>query len=326
MVSVIIPNYNKGELVRHSLDSLLRQTNREWESIVVDDCSTDDSWNIIEEYAAKDSRIKAVRNETNKGGCYSRNRGAKMAQGEYILFLDSDDWLADDCLEKRLEEFSREENKNLDMMIFEMATVRAGDMKHMWKHGDRKNALVSFLRHEIVWSIMMPIWRRKAFERFGGFDETFPRLQDVELHTRALILGLSYRFSERKAPDCFYFTEESRMTTNYSQAALNLVMAFSMYVEKMRGLVCNIEDSRLQTRCHEGLLECRLQPIRMVGDYFQEGVISKCFRNELYERILERNSSMWVLFYAIGYRNGFNHIRGFNYLYRRLMRIFGGSI
>lgn len=322
-VSVIIPNYNKGELIRHSLDCLLRQTYADWEAVVVDDCSTDISWNIIEEYAAKDSRIVALRNETNRGGCYSRNRGAKMAKGEFLLFLDSDDWLADDCLEKRIEEFGREENKNLDMLIFEMATAREDRIGSNWTYGDRKNALVSFLRHEIVWSIMMPIWRRVAFERFGGFDETFPRLQDVELHTRALLKGLTYRFAERKTPDCFYFVEESRMTTNHKRAAQNLVNAITMYVEKMRGLIAEMPDCSLRKSCSRSLVECCLQPIRAVGDFYRKGVLTCEDRDAFFNEVVARRWSQWVSVYAFAYWIGLDRIRGFNYLFRRTKRLVG---
>lgn len=319
-VSVIIPNYNKAKFIRHSLDSLLSQTYPDWEAIVVDDCSSDESWGIIQDYALEDSRVTAVRNETNKGGCYSRNRGAKMAKGEYLIFLDSDDWLADDCLEKRLDEFGREENKNLDMLIFEMATAPGGRIGSNWAYGDRKNALVSFLRHEIVWSIMMPIWRREAFERVGGFDEAFPRLQDVELHTRALLGGLTYKFAVRKTPDCFYVIDDARMTTNYQHAAEKLVVAIEMYVEKMSGLIAGLKDCKLRDVCSKSLVESCLQTIRSVGDLYRRGALTRANRDTLFRQAISYHWSAWVSVYAMAYRLGFDRVRGFNYIFRRMMR------
>lgn len=326
MVSIIIPNYNKGELVRQSLDSVLRQTYVEWEAIVVDDCSVDVSWEIIKSYAANDSRIVAVRNEANRGGCYSRNRGAKLAKGEYLIFLDSDDWLSDDCLEKRIEEFRREENTNLDMMIFEMATAREGKTGRNWHYGDRKNALVSFLRHEIVWSIMMPIWRREAFERVGGFDESFPRLQDVELHTRALLNGVRYRFSSCRTPDCFYFIEDSRMTTDYARAARNLVNALTMYIKKMKDAIEKSQKGRMRRICGKSLVECALQPVRSVGDFYRNGVISRDERDMLFAQIKSNRWGGWITIYVMAYSLGLDRVKGFNFLYRRLMRVFGGGL
>lgn len=317
-VSIIIPNYNKGGLVRQSIESLLRQTYRNWEAVVVDDASMDDSWKIIGEYAAKDSRIRAVRNEENRGGCYSRNRGVRMATGKYLIFLDSDDWLADDCLEMRVREFEKEENRHIDMMIFEMATSCAGNIERNWNQGDRSRVLISFLRHEIVWQTMMPIWRREAFERLGGFDESFPRLQDVELHTRALLRGATYRFAERKAPDCFYVVDDSRMTMNHDVMARRFSRAILQYVEKMAGLVSTTGERK-------ALAESLMAAIRGIGDSYQAGKIDKNLRDVLYGDILGSiGASNWVRLYARLYSLGMNKQHGFNFLYRKIYRRFNG--
>ena len=290
MISIIIPNYNKGEVVRHSLGSLLRQSYVDWEAIVVDDCSSDVSWNLIHEYASKDERIVAVRNDKNRGGNYCRNLGVKMSHGNYLIFLDSDDWLADDCLENRVKEFEYAENKSVDLLVFPMLSTKDGKVGSVWNHGDRKNALVSFLRHGIPWSIMMPMWRRAAFERIGGFDETFPRLQDIELHTRALLQGANYKFARRATPDCFYFIEETRMTVNYEKSVENFIKAVEMYVGKMKKLI--IESQRTETeKCKlcNALSETQLAAIANIGNSYQKRKIEKAVRNDVNTRIIAIN-------------------------------------
>lgn len=321
LVSVIIPNYNKGELVRHSLESLLRQTFGEWEAIVVDDCSNDRSWEIVQEYAARDSRIVVSRNETNKGGNYSRNRGAKAAKGEYLIFLDSDDWLSDDCLENRVCEFESGENQVVDLLVFPMMSTKDGKGGGIWRAGNIKNALLSFLRHDIVWSIMMPIWRRDAFTRSGGFDESFPRLQDVEFHTRALLNGFVYKFASRTTPDCFYFVDDSRMTNDYQRASENFVQAMQMYVDKMLGLIQESHGSE-STKRHlvNALMETVLAAVRGVGDSYQAGRIEKEVRDRLYSQIQSKYSTAFVKSYVSFYKMGLNRIKGFNFLFRRIGR------
>ena len=320
-VSIIISNYNKGELVRHSLESLLRQTRDEWEAIVVDDCSSDESWAVIQDYATKDRRFVAIRNDLNKGGNFCRNLGFKMSKGVYIVFLDSDDWLSDDCLENRIREFEREENKSIDMLVFPMVSTKDGNGGKDWKYGDRKNALESFLRHEIPWSIMMPVWRRTAFERTGGFDEAFPRLQDVELHTRALLMELNYKFSERRTPDCLYFTGESRMTVNYQKAAEIFVSAVELYVNKMKRLISESQRTEIEKRHLQGALsETLLAAVSNVGNSCQAGRISPEVRMVLYGRI-EAMGGFWCRQYALLYKIGINRVRGFNFLYRRIGRL-----
>lgn len=89
LVSIIMPNYNSAEYIGETIESILAQTYNNWELIIVDDCSTDNSIEIISNY--KDSRIKLLHNETNSGAAVSRNNAIEAAEGRFIAFLDSDD-------------------------------------------------------------------------------------------------------------------------------------------------------------------------------------------------------------------------------------------
>lgn len=102
MISIIAPVYNTSEYLRQCMDSVLNQTVTDWELIMVDDGSTDGSQDILKEYVGKDSRISFY---TSNAGCVSvaRNTGIKHAKGDWILFLDSDDYLLPDCLENLLK-------------------------------------------------------------------------------------------------------------------------------------------------------------------------------------------------------------------------------
>lgn len=97
LFSIIIPVFNVEKYLRDCLDSVIHQTYSEWEAICVNDGSTDGSAGIMEEYAEKDSRIRIV-SQANAGTAAARNTGIKEAAGDYIFFLDSDDWLAPDAL------------------------------------------------------------------------------------------------------------------------------------------------------------------------------------------------------------------------------------
>lgn len=98
-ISVIIPVYNVEEYLKECLDSVINQTLKEIEIICIDDCSTDSSYSILEEYAKKDSRIVLIKNKENMGVGYNRNIGIKEAKGEYIGFIDSDDYISEDYYE-----------------------------------------------------------------------------------------------------------------------------------------------------------------------------------------------------------------------------------
>ena len=101
-VSVILPVYNVSEYLRQCMDSIVGQTLKDIEIICVDDGSTDDSLEILKEYEAKDKRVKVIE-QKNAGAGAARNNGLAIATGEYLSFLDSDDFFEPDMLEKAYE-------------------------------------------------------------------------------------------------------------------------------------------------------------------------------------------------------------------------------
>ena len=91
LVSIITPSYNSEKYIGETIKSVLNQSYINWELVIVDDCSTDKTWDIIRGYALKDSRIKIHKNEVNSGSGITRNRAIDIARGRYIAFIDSDD-------------------------------------------------------------------------------------------------------------------------------------------------------------------------------------------------------------------------------------------
>jgi teichuronic acid biosynthesis glycosyltransferase TuaG len=96
LVSIITPSYNCGRFIAETIESVLAQTYRDWELIIVDDCSTDDTQEIVERYMTRDPRIRYHRLAANSGAAVARTEAMRMAEGEYMAFLDSDDlWMPD---------------------------------------------------------------------------------------------------------------------------------------------------------------------------------------------------------------------------------------
>lgn len=90
MVSIVMPSYNTGKYIKETIESVLAQSYSNWELIIVDDCSTDNTDDVVSQYL-KDNRIRYLKNETNSGAAVSRNRALREAKGKWIAFLDSDD-------------------------------------------------------------------------------------------------------------------------------------------------------------------------------------------------------------------------------------------
>lgn len=121
MVSVIIAVYNTERYLRECLDSLLSQTYSNWEAWCIDDGSTDASSSILDSYAKRDSRINVVHLQENKGLAFARNIGVEKNNGNYIMFLDSDDWLLQDSIEKARKIFL--EHPYSDCVLFKCIYV-----------------------------------------------------------------------------------------------------------------------------------------------------------------------------------------------------------
>lgn len=107
MVSVLMTAYNRAGFIRQAIESVLSSTYQSFELLIVDDCSTDTTVSIAQEYAARDNRIKVYVNERNLGDYPNRNKAASYASGKYIKYLDSDDVMYPHCLEVMVSSMER---------------------------------------------------------------------------------------------------------------------------------------------------------------------------------------------------------------------------
>ncbi len=116
-VSVLMAAYNVAPFVRQAVDSVLCQTLEDWELLVVDDASTDETVSVVRQYAAKDARIRLFEQHENQGPAVCRNVALQQATGNYICMLDADDWLSPDALQLAAEAFAR---PDIDCVVLEL--------------------------------------------------------------------------------------------------------------------------------------------------------------------------------------------------------------
>lgn len=193
-ISVIIPTFNRRDLLELTLDSLTAQSLHDWETIVVDDGSTDGTLEYLDRCRESNSRIRFVRRSgEERGANVCRNQGAKLASAELLVFLDSDDLLAVDCLEHRVAWMNR--NQDIDFAVCHASAFveTPEDLKRPASHHSLEGDLDRFLYFDLPWLITGPTWRKSAFWKLGGFNEQIPSWQDVELHVRAILTGMRYQ-------------------------------------------------------------------------------------------------------------------------------------
>lgn len=184
-VSVIVPAYNAEKTVGKALDSLLGQTLKNIEILVVDDGSKDATRQIISEYAKKDSRVRLLPKDVNEGLSAARNTGAAQAQGAYIGFVDSDDWCEPDMFEKMYQA-----SADADVVVsgfFHDSLDDDGNLIVQTLDQTGMNAVVSNREDIILWAAKLDCSRLFAFTWNKLYKTEFYRATGVEFEQQTLI-------------------------------------------------------------------------------------------------------------------------------------------
>ena len=189
LVSIIIPTYNRAYLIGETLDSIIAQTYTNWECILVDDGSTDNTLQTLNQYAKKDNRLKVFSRPKSlpKGANACRNYGFKNAKGTYINWFDSDDIMHEDFLLKKITAFkdytdgvlhkNRYANYNL---------TRFRESK--FKYTNSESLFYNYAMDEIEIQTSGFMWKKKYLKERTLFNESIQRFQDNEFHIRMLAL------------------------------------------------------------------------------------------------------------------------------------------
>ncbi len=168
-VTVLMPAYNAEKYIKTAIESILNQTYKDFEFIIVNDCSTDKTLKIIEDYAKKDKRIKVISNTENQKIAKTLNIGLKEAQGEYIARMDADDWSYPDRIEKQVDFMEKNPEVVLssgNMEICDAELNRRNTSNYPCSDEDIRKV---FLQYNPTVSPAM-IWRSKISEEVGGFS------------------------------------------------------------------------------------------------------------------------------------------------------------
>lgn len=181
-VSVVIPTYNRANLISRAIQSVLNQTYKDFEIIVVDDASKDDTEIVVNNF--NDDRIIYIQHEINKGGGASRNTGIKEAQGDYIGLLDDDDEWLPEKLEKQMIKFQHSSEKvGLIYSGFYFVLEKNDKIMSEVCPTLRGNVYVDLLKDCILGS-PTPLIKRSCFQKAGFFDEELPGCQDWDMWIR----------------------------------------------------------------------------------------------------------------------------------------------
>lgn len=207
-VSVIVPTKNRAHYVSSAIQSVLDQTFRDFEIIVVDGASIDNTREVISKF--DDERIRYIREKKDRGVSASRNIGIKHSRGKFIAFLDDDDLWMSSKLEKQLNLI----NKNLDIGAVSTGAWIINKSSKIIGSGipsPRGNIFPKILKKNCVGNCSMVLVRKECFEKVGLFDENLPAGEDFDLWIR---LAKHYQFDYVNEPLILYRVHEKRISTN----------------------------------------------------------------------------------------------------------------
>lgn len=185
-ISVVIPTHNRCESLKNAIRSVIAQTYKDFEILIVDDASTDNTQSYAS--ALKNKNIYYIRLNTNKGGCHARNEGIKKSSGELIAFLDDDDLWFPKKLEKQIKLFS---SYNLDFCFSAKKVIYSNSKKCRVSALKPKfvDPYKSIMYDNYIGTTSTILLRKKLIEQINGFDEQLPALQDYDLYIRLLENG-----------------------------------------------------------------------------------------------------------------------------------------
>ena len=189
LVSVNITTYNRAHLIERCLNSVLGQSYSKIEINVVDDCSTDNTFEIVDKYIQKDKRIKYFRHHKNEGNAKARNTALKMCCGYYVAFMDDDDeWIDQHKIAKQVSVFENKENTNVGIIC---TSVRLYSDENTYKDKiiERpRNLMRAILKGNSIIYNSTVMTKRSIMMEVGAFDVNLPRGIDSDFYRVCIVM------------------------------------------------------------------------------------------------------------------------------------------
>ena len=250
-LSIVVPVYSVEEYLERCLDSVISQSFIDWEMIIVDDCSPDNSQQIIRRYQTQDSRIRCILNEKNRGLGGARNLGIYHSRGEYVLFIDSDDFISDECALEQLCAIAS--GNNLDVIDTPYRVIKDGvEVNRLPKKFNALNDKVytgtDYMEHIQVLPIVA--WNK--------------------LYKRVLLQENNILFKERKYEDICFTLEvmyKARRVQNTSSPFYNYIIREGSIMTSKVGR-SSIDDAMELCYDLERLYECTKQNTQIEKSFF----------------------------------------------------------
>ncbi len=252
-VSVVLPTYNRAQYLDRAISSVLNQSYSDFELIIVDDASTDDTEKVVRSF--KDDRIRYIRNTKNLGGAEARNIGISMSKGKFIAFQDSDDYWLPDKLEIQMKAF--EEAEPDVAVVYTAFKKKTGNREIIIPPPEVKKK-EGYIYKELLYHVNFigtptAVVRKKVLQEIGGFDKRFPRLQDWDLFLR---IAKKYKFKFINKPLLEAYHVPGSISTDVDSLIKALRLLIGKHYEEI------IKDRKLVSKFYQRVGEALLDANR----------------------------------------------------------------
>jgi glycosyltransferase involved in cell wall biosynthesis len=316
LVSIIIPTYNRAYLIGETLESIIAQSHENWECIIVDDGSTDDTVTLVADYIKMDNRFQYHKRPVDriKGANACRNYGFELSKGEYIKWFDSDDIMYPDFLAKQV--VILEQNKELDFCVCQALTFYK-DSEILTKNEANRNPkhslLLSYLVKNHYFFTGAPLWKKEYFHQKELFDENLTDSHESDFHFRMLLYYPNYiytndfLFSIRRGNDSITQNIQNKKSSLDSKI---------IFFSKARNLVHEqyVEDKDLINEYLTFRISNAIYELCMLNSRFK---ILKQYKNNILDLVFQKNiasnsrislSIGFILLFFLG--KGYNCLKG----------------
>lgn len=235
LISIIIPTYNRVDLIADTLNSIINQTYENWECIIVDDHSTDNTDAFIEDYVKKDLRFKYFKRPANrqKGANACRNYGFEQCSGKYIKWFDSDDIMHSDFLLKQVVVLEKDIKLDFcasfsNTFVDEIQNVVAYNNPEIYINN--KNSLFNYIIGKLIFLTPSPLWRREFLENKSLYDETLHNAHETDFNFSRLIEGANFFYSNEVL---IYIRRGHESIDSDSNSNINSLKSMFTYYQKV---------------------------------------------------------------------------------------------
>lgn len=293
-LSVCIPTYNNADMIRDSISSVLKQTYTDFELLVMDNCSTDGTREVVLEQAANDPRIKYFRHSINMGMAANFNSALNAARGDYVLILSADDLLLPDCLKKlsdgMLENpraiFAACARTLVDESLRPLKIVRRANQKNLVDGETLRRECVSLGNR--IGEPSAVLFKRTPASR--GFDKTFSQFLDLEMWFYLLQFGAG-----------FFLHEPLSLIRQHSQQMSKANFISGRLIQEKQALFrtvflpANLQLTVIDKFMWDLRMVVSVTRFRNTGGHFDAVPITEVFYKPLFAQMLNLSRVAWFL-------------------------------